>query len=209
MKMPGTEVQGSKEWFEARLGKATGSKIADIMAKTKSGTSEKRNRYLLELVTERLTQKPTQTFVTKAMQDGIDREPIAREFIAKSTTQKVVEVGFVPHPTIDNAGASPDGLFGDRGVLEIKALQPHNHTKMLIERKISKEHLYQVQFQLACTQRDFGIYACFNPDFEPTEQIVLIKVDRDDGMIKTINEEVSLFLQEADDLITKIRNRHE
>ena len=71
--------QRTDAWFTARLGKVTASKISDVMAKTKSGYSASRQNYMAQLICERLTQSPTETYSNAAMQRGTELEPVARE----------------------------------------------------------------------------------------------------------------------------------
>ena len=111
--------QRSEEWFSARLGKVTASNLANVTATTRSGESAYRRNYRLQLVTERLTGQRTEVFINQAMQHGIDTEDEARNYYVFKH-EDVEEVGFVDHPTINMAGASPDGLVGDDGLIEIK-----------------------------------------------------------------------------------------
>jgi len=129
--------QLSQEWFEARLGKVTASRVSDVLATRKGQESTVRAKYKLQLATERLTNKKTDTYMNQAMQDGIEREPMAREIYEKLKDVTVEEVGFVQHPAIERAGASPDGLVGDDGIIEIKCPIETTHTTNLLERPFS------------------------------------------------------------------------
>ena len=113
--------QRSDEWFKIRLGKVTASRISDVMAKTKSGYAASRQNYMAQLICERLTETPAESYTNTAMQRGTELEPTARElYVLNQFDAIVTEVGFIPHPTIENAGASPDGLVNDDGLIEIK-----------------------------------------------------------------------------------------
>lgn len=199
--------QGSIEWMNARLGNCNASKVANIMAKTKTGVSEKRKRYLTEIVAERLTGQPTDVFVTSAMQRGIDLEPQARKIVAKTMNDfEVIEAGYYKHPTIERAGASPDGLIGKFGLLEIKCMGTYNHTKFLIDGKIPPEHKWQMQMQMACLpERMFCIYVAYNPDFPVKHQLGVQKVHRDNQKIKELETEIISFLSEVEVILTKIK----
>jgi hypothetical protein len=70
--------QRTEEWIQARLGKVTASRVADVMARTKSGYSASRKNYMAELVCERLTRTPSEHFESAAMKWGTDTEPLAR-----------------------------------------------------------------------------------------------------------------------------------
>ena len=123
--------QGSDEWFAARIGKVTASRVSDILAKTKSGYAASRANYMAELLCERLTGQRGPTYQTPAMAWGTANEPLARQAFINSTGLLVEEVGFVPHATILNAGASPDGLVQHDGLLEIKCPQTATHLELL------------------------------------------------------------------------------
>src|SRR5262245_31952229 len=101
-------IQGSPEWRQARCGKVGASRMADIMARTKSGYGASRKNYAAELIVERLTGIPNEGFTNAAMQWGTATEPQARAAYQFHYERRVTEVGFILHPTIANAGASPD-----------------------------------------------------------------------------------------------------
>ena len=115
-----TDQQRTSEWFAQRLGKVTASKVADVIARTKSGYSASRENYLAQLVVERFTGQPTESYTNAAMQWGTDQEPFARAAYENATGVLVEECGLVLHPEISDSGASPDGLVGDDGLIEIK-----------------------------------------------------------------------------------------
>ena len=129
--------QQTSEWFEARLGKVTASRIIDVTGKLKSGAyTQKRQDYLEQLVAERLSGQPTRHFVTAAMQHGIEHEAEARAFYESKTGHLVEEVGFIDHPTIALAGASPDGLINADGMVEIKCPSTTTHIDFFLQREI-------------------------------------------------------------------------
>jgi len=200
-----TIEQGSPEWFEQRLGKVTASKIADVMATVKTGEAASRANYRIKLALERLTGKREESFTTTAMDHGTEYEPVARALYEVYRDVEVSEVGLIDHPTIPMAGASPDGLIGDDGCLEIKCFQPANHTTYLLTRKIEKKYMLQMQFQMACTGRQWCDFVAYQPFFPDHLQILIIRVPRDDESIKEIEDEVSKFLVEVDDVTTKLR----
>ena len=138
-------IQGTDEWFAARLGNATASRIADIVAKTKSGYSTSRANYQEQLIVERLTGVHEAGFSNGAMAWGTEKEPDARAAYGFVADTDVAEVGFVAHPTIARAGASPDGLVGDVGLVEIKC--PNTATHIATLRKGAIADKYQVQMQ--------------------------------------------------------------
>jgi len=190
--------QRSDEWFAQRLGKVTASRIGDIMVKTKSGFSSSRETYMNDLLTERLTGKPAKSFTNAAMQHGIDTEPQARATYELFTGNTVIETGFHIHPTIPMAGASPDGLINDDGLLEIKCPQPPAHSQLLDKRKIPHRYLLQMQWQMACTGAKWCDFVSFNPDFPAPFDMYLTRVNADDFLIADMEREVQAFLFELE-----------
>lgn len=197
--------QRTDEWFKARLGKVTASKISDVLAKIRTGEAAVRRNYKMQLATERLTGQKTDSYINQAMQDGIDREDTAREIFEIVRDIKVEQVGFIDHPTIKMAGASPDGLLPDNGVLEIKCPVETTHTTNLLERKLPSRYVSQVQWQMACTGAEYANFVSYNPNFEPKLQLIYLDVERDDEYIEMLEEEVSTFLTEVDDIINILR----
>jgi putative phage-type endonuclease len=197
--------QRTDEWFKARLGKVTASKVSDVLAKIKSGEAAVRRNYKMQLATERLTNQKTDTYINQAMQDGIDREDTAREIYEIVRDIKVEQVGFIDHPTIKMAGASPDGLLPDNGVLEIKCPIETTHTTNLLERKLPSRYVSQVQWQIACTGAEYANFVSYNPNFEPKLQLMFIEVERDNEYIEMLEEEVSTFLLEVDEVVKTLR----
>ena len=197
--------QRTDEWFQARLGKVTASKISDVLAKIRTGEAAVRRNYKMQLATERLTGQKTDSYINQAMQDGIDREDTAREIFEIVRDIKVEQVGFIDHPTIKMAGASPDGLLPDNGVLEIKCPIETTHTTNLLERVLPSRYVSQVQWQMACTGAEYANFVSYNPNFEPKLQLIYIHVERDNDYIAMLEEEVTTFLTEVDDVINQLR----
>jgi len=199
--------QRSEEWFQARLGKVTASKLSDVMATTKSGESAYRRTYRHQLVTERLTGKQIEIYINQAMQHGMDTEDEARDFYVFKHAD-VKEVGFVDHPTIDMAGASPDGLVGDDGLIEIKCRQPQNHTETLISHQIPSRYKLQMYWQMACTGRKWCDYVSYCPSFPESLKMVVIRLQWDDEQIKLLEESVTKFLTEVEDTVDFIKENN-
>lgn len=146
-------IQGSPDWFAVRLGKVTASRVADVIAKTKTGPSASRANYMAELIAERLTGTTGERFQNAAMQWGSDQEDAARQSYAFEHDRDVETVGFVPHPTIAMTGASPDGLVGLDGLVEIKCPNTATHIETLIGGTIPGKYQTQMLWQMACTGR--------------------------------------------------------
>ena len=197
--------QRTEEWFNARLGKVTASRIADLMAKTKSGYSASRDNYMAQLTIERLTQKPTEGYTNAAMQWGTDQEPFARAAYETKTGQLVTEVGFIVHPEIDQAGASPDGLVGDEGMVEIKCPESKTMIETLLSDRVPDKYFKQMQWQMACTGRNWCDYVVFDPRMPENLQLCVRRVERDDYIIDEIKAEIKKFLAELDQQVGKLR----
>jgi putative phage-type endonuclease len=199
--------QRTEEWFKARLGKVTASKMNDVLSKIKSGEAAMRKNYKMQLATERLTGKQTDFYMNQAMQDGIDREDTARQIFEIVRDIKVEQVGFIDHPTIKMSGASPDGLLPDGGILEIKCPIETTHTTNLLERKLPSRYLPQVQWQLSCAGKDYKYanFVSYNPNFEPKLQLIYVEVERDEDYIAMLEEEVAAFITEVDDIVNQLR----
>lgn len=190
--------QRSEEWIKIRLGKVTASRIADVTAKTKTGWSASRANYMAELLSERLTGEPRDTFTNAAMQWGTDMEPQARRVYAFMEGVEVQEVGFVPHPTIDMSGASPDGLVGDLGLVEIKCPNTATHIETLLGASIDAKYVKQMQWQMACTSRNWCDFVSFDPRLPERMQIHIQRVHADGEMITELEADVREFLAELD-----------
>lgn len=195
--------QRSEEWFQARLGKVTASRVADVLAKIKSGESASRRNYKIQLVSERLTGEKQETYINQAMQDGIDREFYARERYVQQHGE-VEEVGFIQHPTLE-AGASPDGLVGDDGLIEIKCPLGTTHTETLMTQEVPSKYMPQIQFQLLVTGRKWCDFVSFNPMFPEHLQLFVRRVFADKEYQAELEVEVSKFLDEVNDVINKLK----
>jgi len=199
-------IQGSDAWFKARLGVITASRLGDVMRKTKWGESTYKAKLRLELAIERITGKSASSVVmNQAMRDGIDREPDARTLFEAVTGKEVALCGSFDHPTIVNTSASPDGLLrGENAVLEIKSPTHSTHAKNLMSDTMPKNYIYQVQWQIACTESDYAYFASYHPDYPPELRLKWVKVEKDDSVIKSLEEAVRQFDIEIEDLIIKI-----
>lgn len=197
--------QGTGAWFTARLGRVTASRVADVVARTKTGWGASRANYAAQLIVERLTGQPVESYTNAAMQWGIDTEPRARAAYSFFTDADVVEVGFVSHPTIAMSGASPDGLIIEDGLIEIKCPNSATHIDFLLGEPIANKYINQMQWQMACTGRRWADFASFDPRLPEELQMKIERVHRDDALIAMLETEVRIFLAEIDDTINKLR----
>ncbi|HEX7720432.1 MAG TPA: YqaJ viral recombinase family protein [Woeseiaceae bacterium] len=201
--------QGSTEWFAARAGKATASKIADIIAKTKAGWSTSRKNYAAELIAQRLTGVAPEGFTNAAMQWGIDTEAAAREAYERHALLGVELVAFVDHPTIEMSGASPDGLVGDDGLVEIKCPLTATHIDTLLLGKIPGRYATQMDWQMACTGRQWCDFVSYDPRLPEAMQLFVKRHERDDERIAQLEEHVYDFLAEVAETVAKLREQFE
>ena len=200
-------TQGSEAWRRLRAGKATASRIKDVIAKTKSGPAATRANYLTELVIERLTGVKEEGFTNGFMAWGTDQEPEARRRYEAEKGILVQEIGFVDHPTIPMSGASPDGLVGSEGILEIKCPSTKTHIETLLADKIPPQYVAQVQWQMACTQRAWCDFVSFDPRMPESAQFFCVRVNADPDYIKTLEEEVVKFLSEVEETINQLNRK--
>lgn len=196
--------QRSDAWFAQRMGKVTASCIYKVMAKTKTGYGADRANYAAQLVAERLTGRPAETYTNAAMQWGVDTEAEARDAYSEWHLCVVEESGFVPHPLIAMSGASPDGLVGDTGLVEIKCPNTATHIATLTGAGIDRKYLLQMQWQMACAERDWCDFASFDPRMPPEMQLHVTRVERDDDLLIEIETEVSAFLAEVAATVEKL-----
>ena len=199
--------QGTPEWFAQRLGKVTASRVADIIAKTKTGAAASRGNYMAQLVAERLTGQPAESFKSAAMQFGTDTEPMARMAYETQIGMLVDEVAMIPHPTIEMSGASPDGLVGHEGLVEIKCPNTSTHIETLLEEKVPSKYVTQMMWQMACTGRAWCDFVSFDPRMPEDMQLFIKRVPRDNEMIASLEAEVVKFLGELDELLAKLLER--
>lgn len=201
-------IQGSVEWHEQRLGKVTASRVADVVAKTKTGWGASRANYMAELIAERLTGVPAEKFTNAAMQWGIDTEAQARDAYSFRVDADVEQVGFIQHPSIQMAGASPDGFVGAFGLLELKCPNTATHLETLLGEPVADKYVKQMQWQMACTGREWCDFASFDPRVPEEMRLHVTRVQRDNVWIASLETDVSTFLAEIDAKVTALRTRY-
>jgi putative phage-type endonuclease len=201
--------QGSADWFAERLGKVTASRVADVIAKTKTGWGAMRANYMAQLVAERLTGNIAESFTNAAMQWGTDMEPEARATYEFFTNATVEPASFVKHPTIGDTGASPDGYVGADGLVEIKCPMTATHIETLLSGSVAGKYVTQIQWQLACTGRQWADFVSFDPRMPATMSTFIKRVPRDDVMIASLEADVIEFLSELRLTVHRLRSKYE
>jgi putative phage-type endonuclease len=200
--------QGTAEWLNERAGKVTASRIADVMAKTKTGYGASRATYMGDLIAERLTGVPKQGFTNEAMRWGTETEPQARAMYELEHGVTVLETGFVPHPVLDGTGASPDGLIGEDGLIEIKCPNISTHVETLRGAPIDRKYLLQMHWQMICTERAWCDFVSFDPRLPLEMQLHVRRVERDAELAEEITAEVTKFLTELNETVADLRARY-
>jgi putative phage-type endonuclease len=188
--------QGSDEWFSARLGMVTASRIADVL-----GTKHRRRKYAEQLAIEIAMGKREAIKPNEYMIWGTETEPEARAAYEANSGSFVDQVGFVIHPNIERSGASPDGLVGEDGLLEIKCPMTKTHLATLEDYAAPEKHIPQMQWQMACTGRKWCDFVSYDPRIE--DNYFCIRVVRDDAFIEKVEQEVIVFLTEVDSVLKK------
>ena len=196
--------QRTTEWMAARLGKVTASRVADVLAKTKSGYSASRQNYMAQLICERLTGKQAEAFINTAMQRGTELEPIARSEYEIRNDVMVFETGLVIHPELSDFGASPDGLVGDVGLIEIKCPNTWTHIETIKTGEPKREYIIQMQSQMACTGRKWCDFVSFDDRLPDNLAYFETRIHRDDKFIGEMLAEISIFLSELESTIQQI-----
>lgn len=197
--------QRTEDWFAARMGKVTASKVADILATTRSGPAASRRNYMMQLLCERLTGNREESWQNAAMQRGTELEPFARIAYEAVQGKVVEEVGFIIHPRIDGFGASPDGLVGPNGLVEIKCPNTAQHVEFLRTGKIESKYDWQMRAQMACTNRDWCDFASYDDRLPEPLQLKVVRVYREEEKELEMLEAIHKFLDELSALESELK----
>ncbi|MFV2949990.1 lambda exonuclease family protein [Pseudomonas japonica] len=202
--------QRSAEWFAARLGCVTASRVKDVMASGRGGApSATRKNYMMELLCERLTGQSGGADLSRnaAVQRGVELEPFACMAYEADKGLIVVETGLVMHPTIAGFGASPDGLVGDDGVLEIKCPNTATHIATMQSERHDPQYEWQMLAQMACTGRAWADFVSYDDRLPEQLQYVCHRFERDFKRIREMEAEIKAFLEELSELEKEMRER--
>ncbi len=196
--------QGTPEWHALRCGKVTASRVADIVAKTKTGPSALRANYMAELIAERLSGTVAASYTNAAMQHGTETEPEARNAYSFYKNVDVDLIGFVDHPSIEMCGASPDGLVGNAGLVEIKCPNTATHIETLIGAAVPGKYATQMQWQMACTGRQWCDFVSYDPRLPERMRLFVRRVERDEDRIAELAAEIVKFQGELDGKLAEL-----
>lgn len=203
-------IQGSAEWFDVRLGRVTASRVADAVGMLKNGkSSTAREKYKIDMLTEVLTGKPVEHYVSPAMDWGIENEPVARSAYEVTTGAEVELIGFVVHPQIDRAGASPDGLVGNDGLVEIKAPTGTTHLQYLIDGVVPEQYVPQIMWQMACTGRQWADFVSYDPRIPEDFSLFIVRLQRDEKIIRELERGVEQFIGEVNRMASVLLERRD
>ena len=199
--------QGTEEWHQLRLGKVTASRVADILAKTKSGASASRGNYLIELALQRVTKTIEESYTNSAMEWGVATEPQARVAYEVSTGNFVDQIAFVNHPTIEGFGCSPDGLVGE-GLIEIKCPNSATHWSYIKANEPPQKYIIQMQAQMSVTGAKWCDFVSFDPRMPERSQLLIVRVNRDDEFIAEMENDIKQFLSEVEAEVNLMEKRN-
>lgn len=197
-------VQLTPEWFEIKLGKVSASHIADVMATVRSGEAATRRNYRAKLIAETLTGEYEETFQSAAMERGIIMEPKAAMAYEFEKGVSTAQIGWADHPSIDNAGASPDRIVNHDGLAEIKCPNTATHLDYILNGMTDAKYIKQMQFQMACTVRQWCDFVSYDPRLPVHLQLYIQRFEADPEMIEEIETAVKEFISDMDEVLNKL-----
>lgn len=193
--------QGTEAWLKLRLGLPTTSSFGKIITPTgkKSGQF---TAYCNECIAQLLTGESEPMFKSEAMVRGSTLEPFAVDYYAHHTQTKPKEVGFITSDC-GRIGCSPDRLIGKDGLLEVKCPLQTKHTINLISGEIDSQYIPQVQGQMLVTERNWCDWMSYYPDLPAS----IVRVERDEEYLVTLNELLEEFVDEMDTKIAVLKDK--
>ena len=198
-------AQQSAQWFQDRIGKLTASSMKMAMDFTQKGAEgSDRKKLKIDILAERMTDIIREVYVTPAMQHGTDTEPAAKLAYEAATGAKVMPAPFVPHPTIENFGASPDGMIHPDGLLEVKCPTTSKFIAWMLAGVVPEEHKPQMLAQLACTGRKWVEFVAFDPRMPEGKRLFIRRYEPTADEVKAIEVAAEKFLAEVDAMFDAI-----
>lgn len=201
-------IQGTPEWLQARCGSLGASAVQDALAKTKTGWGASREAVKARLIIERLTGAPQDTYQNDAMRWGSEQEPSAADAYSFVRNVELETCGIYKHPFIQGTHASPDRLVGVDGLIEIKCPVSSTHLDTLLKKKIPGKYVTQMQWQMACTNREWCDYVSYDPRFPAQHQLFIHRVERDGKLIAQLENDVAEFLDEVEKALKELENTY-
>lgn len=200
-------LQSDPGWAAARIGCVSASKMGDMLAKTRTGWGASRANYAAQLVAERLTGSPSESYMNAAMQWGVDKEPEARSAYEFRIDRRTLPAAWVRHPSLDWAGASPDGFVGDDGLVEFKCPNTATHIETLLGSGIPEKYRWQMQWQMACTGRQWCDFVSYDPRLPENMRLYQRRFDREEETIAMLEREAAIFLREIEDTVLALQKK--
>jgi YqaJ-like viral recombinase domain len=198
----------SAAWLPTRCGLATASRMNDVLDIRKDGKpGAGRKRYMAELVSERITGQVSDHPVTGPMLRGREQQPHACAAYEAATGQIVGPEMFVTHPTIEFAGATPDGTIDDDGLVEFKVPLTHNFVDWVLDGGVPEQHIAQLTWQLACTRRKWVDFCAYCPEFPGVAGLHIVRYQPTDAQIADLEAKVREFLKQVDAAFVAITTR--
>ena len=188
--------QNTDEWLNLRKGKFTASSFKDLfMEKTTQGYQNA----IYKVAFERLTDESPESYTNEWMQRGTELEPEARTWYEFENNIVVNNGGFIEYN--DWIGASPDGLIGEDGLLEIKCPKYTTMMNYLIDKKLPNMYYYQVHGQLLVSDRQWCDFICYHPKLPR----FVLRIERDKEVDKEILDQLSKGIKKAESIINKLK----
>lgn len=191
------ELQRTPEWIAARRGCLTASRVADILPNKNGKYRESRRTLMLRLIAERISGRVKETGISPAMQWGIEHEDEARERYEEETGELVDLAGFILHPDVPNLGASPDGLVGDDGLIEIKCPETETHVSYILDGIPPEKYVPQMLQQLIVTGRKWCDFVSYDPRAKDNELFIVRYTPTEEERSHMLQEEKSFLAETA------------
>lgn len=193
-------AQNSEEWEAVRLGKATSSNNAKIMAHYGKGFGEPAERYALQLALERVTgRKAGVSFKNDDMERGHEQEPIARMLYEEQSFSTVNNGGFFDW---GEWGDSPDGLVSTNGVLEVKCVIATTHEANIKRGKPDPAYRWQTVGHFAGTNREWVDWLSYCSDYPEWRQLVVFRVWRGE-----VEKELAMLAERRAQFLELVRTK--
>lgn len=193
--------QGSAEWLALRAGRVTASNFGKVLA---GGQGKTRRAYMLQLIAERLTGEPAESYSNAAMEWGTQTEPQARAVYELVTGQNVEQVTITLEG--DHIAASPDGLVGEGGI-EIKCPTTSTHLEYLLSGELPSQYRPQVQGCMWVHGAPWWDFVSFDPRLPTASQAFIVRVERDEEYIESLAGSVGAFVEEMIELERRLRGQ--
>lgn len=190
--------QGSPEWYAARSGKATASCFGKAIA---GGQGKTRTAYMIQLIAERMTGEPQEGYSNAVMQRGSEIEPQAREYYELLNDCPIRQVGFLERD--EHVGASPDGLVGLDGMVEIKCPNSTTHIETILAGKVPTKYKPQIQGQLWVSGYDWVDFVSYDPRVHQ-KPYFCERVYRDEDYIKELSIKITMFITDMQTLMERL-----